>query len=68
MEVIKHKTLSLNGDFAKKILLGKRLKGMGTIICQTCNSAVDHFEDEKVTTYYAKCADCQCSEKSEDLA
>ena len=40
---------------------------MGTIICQTCNSAVDHFEDEKVTTYYAKCTECKCSEKVEDL-
>ncbi|CAG9619872.1 GapA-binding peptide SR1P [Sutcliffiella rhizosphaerae] len=41
---------------------------MGTIICQICNCAVDHFEDEKVTTYYAKCVDCQCTEKNEELA
>ncbi|MCA1034525.1 MULTISPECIES: GapA-binding peptide SR1P [Bacillaceae] len=28
---------------------------MGTIVCQDCNSTIDHFEDEKVTVLYAKC-------------
>jgi DNA-directed RNA polymerase subunit RPC12/RpoP len=36
---------------------------MGTIVCQTCNRTIDHFEDEKVTTLYAKCPDCSCQKK-----
>lgn len=35
---------------------------MGTIVCQSCNSTIDHFEDEKVTVLYAKCQ-CQCNEE-----
>ncbi|PLR84056.1 GapA-binding peptide SR1P [Bacillus canaveralius] len=27
---------------------------MGTIVCQTCNSTIEHFEDEKVTVLYSK--------------
>lgn len=27
---------------------------MGTIVCQACNSTIDHFEDEKVTVLYSK--------------
>ncbi|MDZ5470630.1 GapA-binding peptide SR1P [Bacillus sp. 31A1R] len=31
---------------------------MGTIVCQGCNSIIDHFEDDKVTVLYAaKCED-----------
>ncbi|WP_066367758.1 GapA-binding peptide SR1P [Neobacillus fumarioli] len=35
---------------------------MGTLVCQNCNSTIDHFEDEKVTVLYAKCDDC-CDHK-----
>ncbi|MDY7223176.1 GapA-binding peptide SR1P [Halalkalibacterium halodurans] len=31
---------------------------MGTIVCQTCNQTIEHFEVEKVTTLYAKCPSC----------
>ncbi|WLR53641.1 GapA-binding peptide SR1P [Mesobacillus subterraneus] len=31
---------------------------MGTIVCQTCNATIDHFEDEKVTVLYSKKANC----------
>ncbi|MDQ0155857.1 GapA-binding peptide SR1P [Robertmurraya andreesenii] len=31
---------------------------MGTIVCQTCESTIDHYEDEKVTVLYAKCSCC----------
>jgi hypothetical protein len=31
---------------------------MGTIVCQICNSTIDHFEDEKVTVLYSK--NCNC--------
>lgn len=37
---------------------------MGTIVCQTCESTIEHFEDEKVTVLYAKC-DCCNSPKEE---
>ncbi|MBE4908888.1 GapA-binding peptide SR1P [Bacillus luteolus] len=33
---------------------------MGTIVCQNCNNTIDHFDDEKVTTLYAKCEECNC--------
>ncbi|MBU8877660.1 GapA-binding peptide SR1P [Bacillus sp. FJAT-29790] len=32
---------------------------MGTIVCQACNSTIDHFEDEKVTVLYSK-SKCKC--------
>ncbi|WP_077211377.1 GapA-binding peptide SR1P [Bacillus dakarensis] len=32
---------------------------MGTIVCQTCETTIDHFEDEKVTVLYAN-AKCDC--------
>ncbi|MFC0189049.1 GapA-binding peptide SR1P [Fictibacillus aquaticus] len=33
---------------------------MGTIVCQTCESTVEHFEGEKVTTLYTKqCPNCK---------
>ncbi|WP_102347084.1 GapA-binding peptide SR1P [Bacillus sp. Marseille-P3661] len=31
---------------------------MGIIVCQQCESTIEHFEDHKVTTLYAKCSDC----------
>lgn len=34
---------------------------MGTIVCQACNSTIDHFEDEKVTVLYSKCDDGCCN-------
>ncbi|MCM3594496.1 MULTISPECIES: GapA-binding peptide SR1P [Bacillaceae] len=33
---------------------------MGTIVCQTCNGTIDHFEDEKVSVLYGKCTSCDC--------
>ncbi|MBA2874144.1 GapA-binding peptide SR1P [Thermaerobacillus caldiproteolyticus] len=38
---------------------------MGTIVCQTCNSTIGHFEDEKVTTLYGKCSKCDCHQTDE---
>ncbi|WP_409294515.1 GapA-binding peptide SR1P [Peribacillus sp. SCS-26] len=38
---------------------------MGTIVCQTCNSTIDHYDDDKVNVLYsAKCHCCQ-NEKME---
>jgi hypothetical protein len=34
---------------------------MGTLVCQTCNSTIDHFEDEKVTVLYSK-GGCCCED------
>ncbi|MET3728894.1 DNA-directed RNA polymerase subunit RPC12/RpoP [Fictibacillus halophilus] len=32
---------------------------MGVIICQTCETTIEHFEEEKVTTLYSnKCPHC----------
>jgi hypothetical protein len=39
----------------------KHLKGdwkMGTIICQTCDATIEHFEDEKVSVHYSNCDHC----------
>jgi hypothetical protein len=38
---------------------------MGTIVCQTCNSTIGHFEDEKVTTLYGQCNECDTDETEE---
>lgn len=38
---------------------------MGTIVCQTCDLTIDHFEDEKVTVLYAKC-NCGQKDKKEE--
>ena len=38
---------------------------MGTIVCQSCNATIDHFEDEKVTVLYAKCHCKNCEETQE---
>lgn len=40
---------------------------MGTLVCQTCNSTIDHFEDEKVTVLYSKCNCCVDHHPEEDL-
>lgn len=40
---------------------------MGTIVCQCCNSTIDHFEDEKVSVLYSKCShDCETDYQIED--
>ncbi|MGA4720412.1 MULTISPECIES: GapA-binding peptide SR1P [Fictibacillus] len=32
---------------------------MGVIICQTCETTIEHFEEEKVTTLYSNtCPHC----------
>lgn len=31
---------------------------MGTIVCQSCNTVIDHFEDEKVSILYSNCCEC----------
>ncbi|WP_338450113.1 GapA-binding peptide SR1P [Niallia oryzisoli] len=36
---------------------------MGTIICQSCNNTIDHFENEKVSTLYGKCTCCDDKQK-----
>lgn len=36
---------------------------MGTIVCQSCDLTIDHFEDEKVTVLYSKCKGCHDCEK-----
>ncbi|MCH1623940.1 GapA-binding peptide SR1P [Ferdinandcohnia quinoae] len=36
---------------------------MGIIICQSCNSTIEVFENEKVSTLYSKCEDCGCNHK-----
>ncbi|MFY4773691.1 GapA-binding peptide SR1P [Metabacillus sp. RGM 3146] len=36
---------------------------MGTIVCKECNSTISHFDDEKVSTLYGKCSDCDEEKK-----
>ncbi|HLR66012.1 GapA-binding peptide SR1P [Virgibacillus alimentarius] len=31
---------------------------MGTIVCQDCQHVIEYFDDEKVTTLYGTCSDC----------
>ncbi|QRG65817.1 GapA-binding peptide SR1P [Brevibacillus choshinensis] len=39
---------------------------MGTIVCQTCGTIIEHFECNSVKTLYAVCScDCQQHEKQE---
>ncbi|WP_247747305.1 GapA-binding peptide SR1P [Alkalihalobacillus sp. BA299] len=41
---------------------------VGIIVCQTCNTTIEHFEGEKVTTLYAKCSGCEkCKDKVNKL-
>jgi hypothetical protein len=39
---------------------------MGTIVCQACNSTIDHFEDEKVTVLYSKGQCCTAEHLEEE--
>ncbi|MDX8359933.1 GapA-binding peptide SR1P [Cytobacillus sp. Hm23] len=39
---------------------------MGTIVCQSCNSTIDHYEDEKVTILYGKSTECCCEDHKEN--
>jgi hypothetical protein len=39
---------------------------MGTLVCQTCESTIDHFEDEKVTVLYSNCHNCEDKHLNED--
>jgi hypothetical protein len=40
---------------------------MGTIVCQSCERTIEHFEEEKVTTLYATSTNCTCdSERTDD--
>ncbi|WP_075050790.1 GapA-binding peptide SR1P [Bacillus testis] len=38
---------------------------MGTLICQTCNSTIDSFEDEKVSVLYSNCEHCNGHSENE---
>ncbi|WP_081791921.1 GapA-binding peptide SR1P [Caldalkalibacillus mannanilyticus] len=39
---------------------------MGILVCQTCERAIDHFEDEKVSRLYTVCPNChQCKSEKE---
>jgi hypothetical protein len=40
---------------------------MGTIVCQTCNETIAHFEDEKVTVLYGQCC-TNCGSESQQKA
>lgn len=31
---------------------------MGTVICQDCQQVIEQFDDEKVSTLYGTCPDC----------
>ncbi|RID87638.1 GapA-binding peptide SR1P [Peribacillus asahii] len=42
---------------------------MGTIICQSCDSTIAHFEDEKVSILYShsqKCPSCNATAAEEN--
>jgi hypothetical protein len=36
---------------------------MGTIVCQSCLSTIEHYEDEKVSVLFSNC--CTCDEDVE---
>lgn len=38
---------------------------MGTIVCQSCNETIEHFEDVKVRTLYAKSGCKKCEEQEQ---
>ncbi|MDA5108709.1 MULTISPECIES: GapA-binding peptide SR1P [Brevibacillus] len=39
---------------------------MGTIVCQSCGTIIEHFESNQVKTLYGVCScDCRPSEKQE---
>ncbi|MBM7598734.1 Fe2+ or Zn2+ uptake regulation protein [Virgibacillus halotolerans] len=31
---------------------------MGTIVCQECEKVIEQYDDEKVTTLYGTCPNC----------
>ncbi|MCU9612252.1 GapA-binding peptide SR1P [Caldibacillus lycopersici] len=38
---------------------------MGQIVCQSCNSTIEHFENEKVSILYGQCPHCKdCEEEA----
>jgi hypothetical protein len=44
----------------------KGIEKMGTIVCQACDSTIDHFEDEKVTVLYSRCNCCDDHHSEEE--
>ncbi|WP_221563986.1 GapA-binding peptide SR1P [Alkalihalobacillus sp. TS-13] len=36
---------------------------MGTVVCVNCNTTIEHYEFEKVTTLYSNCPDCKNKKK-----
>jgi SR1 protein len=44
----------------------KGIEKMGTIVCQACDSTIDHFEDEKVTVLYSRCNCCDDHQSKEE--
>ena len=47
-------------------IMKRGLKKMGTIVCQACDSTIDHFEDEKVTVLYSRCNCCDDHHSEEE--
>ncbi|WP_202076615.1 GapA-binding peptide SR1P [Caldalkalibacillus salinus] len=39
---------------------------MGTIVCQTCEKTIGHFEDTKVSTLYGTCTMCETCKQEEE--
>lgn len=39
---------------------------MGTIVCQSCGTIIDHFESNSVKTLYGVC-DCQCEKQQSKI-
>lgn len=40
---------------------------MGTIVCQSCGSIIEHFESNSVKTLYGICG-CSCQDKEKSVA
>lgn len=38
---------------------------MGTIVCKHCESTIEHFEDQKVSTLYSKCDECDSQQQEQ---
>lgn len=37
---------------------------MGILVCQTCETTIEHFENDKVVVLYCKCTECDdCEEE-----
>ncbi|WP_081413516.1 GapA-binding peptide SR1P [Aneurinibacillus terranovensis] len=39
---------------------------MVTIVCQRCDSVIEHYEHEKVDTLYGICSGCGCKSSKEE--